>query len=247
MIQIHPGKKHRWTFCSSISNVFGTRDQKVIATLRTAKWFTCGEVNIYSDKRCYQKFIADHWNLTSINSEKVVPCGEYDHKRKKKKKSKPETEMPHKDQATSQDSKHFNHMEWVSFSQHNEFRRTSRSQWADNCVCKISKFKVLMSLKCASTLVPISSFNLLCNTENKIKLLNYFWEILISERMVMPTGYAMWSAVGPKSDSSSGLYSTKLHTNFSQHKTNKPRFSFVAENRIKGRTIILIAQNVLFY
>lgn len=86
MIQIHPGKKHRWTFCSSISNVFGTRDQKVIATLRTAKWFTCGEVNIYSDKRCYQKFIADHWNLTSINSEKVVPCGEYDHKRKKKKR-----------------------------------------------------------------------------------------------------------------------------------------------------------------
>ena len=131
------------------------------------------------------KVYADHWNLTSINSEKVVSCGKYDHKRKKKKKSKPETEMPHKDQATSQDSKHFNHMEWVSFSQHNEFRRTSRSQWADNCVCKISKFKVLMSLKCASTLVPISSFNLLCNTENKIKLLNYFWEILISERMVM--------------------------------------------------------------
>lgn len=201
MIQIHPGKKHRWTFCSSISNVFGTRDQKVIATLRTAKWFTCGEVNIYSDK-CLC------WSLKFNINKQWESCSLWwirPQKEKKKKKSKPETEMPHKDQATSQDSKHFNHMEWVSFSQHNEFRRTSRSQWADNCVCKISKFKVLMSLKCASTLVPISSFNLLCNTENKIKLLNYFWEILISERMVTPTGYAMWSAVGPKSDSSSGF------------------------------------------
>lgn len=129
----------------------------------------------------------------------------------------------HEDQATSQDSKHFNHMDWVSFSQHNELRRTSRSQWTDNCVCKISKFKFLMPLKCASTLVLISSFNLLCKTENRIKLLNYFWGILIPERMLIPAGYSMSSAVGPISDSSSGLYSTKLHIDFSQHKNQQNR------------------------